>query len=356
MTALPNRRASVLLIFGGALTLGWCAYFIDQSFLRASARTTYVEAAILFPTETHDFGIVLANSTNEAEFVTTNKLSSSLNVDGITKSCGCTLASAAPIVVQPGQALKVHCMLAAADSVAGMSSNISVFAHSGASHYELKYRLIAEVQKLLNFPEEDGCLTLGSWSLDQLPASASIRVSRGGYPAKFDTLRAVSSSSALSPIVRTLDTNTWQIDYVVNKTDVFGNVGFPIRFELLAGDKPLPPAIDEQAYVQILGPIKAWPSSILLTLTAGQRLRQVISISPRSDQDSGAVFQLMGVSVDSKNAVVGYENKPNEALVNLDYNAPLDVPVDRGQIVASILYRGRPCKIRISYLAMISPS
>jgi hypothetical protein len=105
-----------------------------------------------------------------------------------------------------------------------------------------------------------------------------------------------------------------------------------------------------------MGPIKAWPSSILLTMTAGQHLHKTINLSPRSNADDGHAFRVTGVSVDSKNGVVEFQNQSHGALVTLDYRAPLGITEDRGQIIASILYGGKPYKIQIGYMAMISPS
>ncbi len=235
------RKISFYLpwLVGGALVLSLIAYIICQSVLHASA-TDAVSNTPSFEMQTHDFGTVLANSKNDFGFITVNSLPESFTIDRIEKSCGCTSVIARPMVVLPGQVLKVRTTLAAAGDVEGMSSLVSILAHSDAQQFELKYRLVAQVQKVLNFPEDDGCISLGSWSVDQLPATATLNVSRGGFPLQFDEIRASCSSPSLSPSVRSLDANSWQISCLVKGMDVFGNIGMPIRFDLFSHGKRLP--------------------------------------------------------------------------------------------------------------------
>jgi hypothetical protein len=236
-----------------------------------------------------------------------------------------------------------------------MSSHITVRAHAGRRRVEADYELRGTVEDALEFRDTGGgSLRLGSWRLDQLPAVAAVTVTRGKYPLEFDELRADCSSSAISTQVEPISDQAWRVLFHLNSADTLGASGIPITFSFAKDGRALPQTVVQQAYFEVLGPITASPSSLLLTVSPGEHLRQSITIAGRQESRGLVLPQITAVSPCANNITATWQNNSRQSVAILDYTAPSRLGPDRGEIIIYVTDHGIQYKLKVGYLAIIS--
>jgi hypothetical protein len=307
------------------------------------------------PSQVHDFGIVLPLSKSKFTFVTKNTFSDVLTIDKLDRSCGCTSALCTRSVASPGENVSVNAVLSAHDHAELMSSRITVHGHVGRQAIKIEFQLLANVENIIEFPDNGGsCLSMGSWSADQLPAHTSVQVVRGKYPLTFDQLRVDCDSPALSVTVSPVSDKSWNILFHINSADVMGATGLPVTFRFLSKGRCLPESVTRQAFIEILGPITATPSSLLFTLSPAEHIQKTIEITDRLETPNARPPQIVAISATGKNMLTTWKNDPTQTRVIIDYTAPAQLGQERGEIVISVKDQGKIYKVKVSYLALIS--
>jgi hypothetical protein len=326
----------------------------------AYATRTFAPAAsnapiALLPRQSHEFSTIMALSRAKATFVSTNPLMDVLVIDRIDRSCGCTSASCNRTVVPPGQTFNVDTILSARDYPESISSRVTLHGHAGGRLVEAEYDLHGNVENVIEFPESgEGYLRLGSWPLYELPATSVIAITRGKYPLNFDELRAECGEPALSASVEAVTSRSWRVHFTVNESSILGGSGYPITFRFVQNGKILPETVVKQAFVELLGPVAASPSSLLFTVTPGEHIRRTVNISRRLSEESADAPEVVSALAESKNVTASWQNDSRQSVVIIDYTAPTVAGSDRGDIVVSVLDQGRPYKLKLSYLALVS--
>jgi hypothetical protein len=342
-------RTSVLAMV--ALTLVGLLVHSARSTVPATIDTQIVQ----LPSQVHDFGIVMPLSKSKFTFISKNSFPGVLTIDKIDRSCGCTAARCDRSVVPPGQELSVDAILSAHDHLESMSSLITVHGHVGQQAIEVEYQLLANVENIIEFPNNGGSyLSLGSWPVYQLPAVTSLQVVRGKYPLVFDQLRVECDSSALVATVEPVNGASWNVLFRIKSADVLGATGFPVTFRFVRKGQLLPESVTRQAFAEILGPVAATPTSLLFTLAPGEHVEKTIQITHRLNASDSPPPQIVAVDGNSTRAVATSKNDPQQSCVILDYTASKQPGSDRGEIVISVIDQGRPYKIKVSFLALIS--
>jgi hypothetical protein len=307
------------------------------------------------PSQLHDFSTIMALSKARATFVSTNPLMDILVIDRIERSCGCTAASCNRTVVLPGQTFNVDTILSARDYPESMSSRVTLHGHAGGRLVEAEYELHGDVENVVEFPEAGGgYLRLGSWPLYELPAQSVITVTRGKYPLNFDELRADCGGSALSASVEPVTSQSWRVHFKVNSSSVLGGSGYPVTFRFVQNGKILPETVVKQAFVELLGPVAVSPSSLLLTVNPGEHIRRTVNILRRLSEEGAEAPEVVSTLPESKNVIASWQNDPRQCVVIIDYTAPAAAGPDRGDIIVSVLDQGKPYKLKLSYLALVS--
>jgi hypothetical protein len=341
---IPSARRAVLAI---------CLLLPAWAFIHA-IHWTFGSAAIvpapLFkpPPQVHDFGTVMTLSKSHFNFATRNDLAAELVIDHVIRYCGCTTAAAEPSVVAPGGSFSVRTVLSAPAYRESLTSHVAVLAHAGDQNVEFDYQLLAAVENVLEFPEDEGFIRLGSWRLDQMPADTVIQVERGKYPLTFDGLSVECASLDLSASVAPSGSNAWQVLFHIQPTGSLGTVGYPVTFLPTDHGRAVDLQLDKQAYVEVIGPVMAAPSSLLLTVAPGEHVRKIITVAARSPNDGAP--RVTAVSSMSPNAAVAFQGNS----VTLDYAAPLRPGEDRGQITVAVTEDGRAYRLTVGYMALIS--
>jgi hypothetical protein len=342
-----RRRLITALMISAICTSGFAARFQQH---QAS-----VDQALKLPTQDHDFGIIVSNSKSRTTFVETNRLTEPLIIDRIDRSCGCTTATCSRSTVIPGQTFEINAELSASDYPESMSSVVSVHGHAGTLPVEAEYHLHANVENLIEFPENPGnCIRLGTWPLSQLPADSTIAVTRGRCPLDFDELRAESDPSLLTVSVEPVTNASWRVHFRVKSNELIGTQGITVLFGFMRQGKILPETVVKQAFVELVGPFTASPSSLLLTAQAGKHVYKTITITNTSHEPEPRVPVITAVDSNSKNMTATLRNDPWQSVVSLDYAAPLREGPDKGEIIVSVLSQGKTYRIKVSYLALIS--
>lgn len=309
--------------------------------------------AIHLAARSHDFGTIPIRSKAQFTFHVINTLPENLVIDRVARSCGCTGAKVEPPIIAPGGTLSLHTELSTGDHAGPMASDIVVYGHAGKRQVIGQYSLRALGQRILNFPDAPGSISLGTGMLDQLPFSSSITVKRGRFPLRFDALH-VECDPKLSPKVEPISGHMWRVSFSVASADALGATGYPVTFKFSDQGRMLPETVEKQAYLEIRGPVLASPASILFTLHPGEKASKVITIAARPGKEDVSPPKIVAISTTSVNAIVDYQPQLSRPLFKLNYTAPTRMGNDHGQIIASIQTHGRSYKIRISYLAIIS--
>jgi hypothetical protein len=308
------------------------------------------------PHQVHDFAAVLANSKSTCTFTCRNTLWDVLFIDRVDKSCGCTAARADHEVVLPGQTFRVAAILSAPAYSEDLSSHITVRGHAGRRRVEADYELRGTVEDAIEFPDTGGgSVRLGSWRLDELPAITSITVTRGKYPLRFDELRAECTSPAITTRIEPISNEAWRVLIRLKSADTLGATGIPMTFSFAQMGRVLPQRVQRQAYLEMLGPIAASPSSLLLTASPGEHLHKTISIVGRQTGPDRVAPQITAVSPGAKNIIATWQNNSRQSSVlSVDYTAPPQLGPDRGAIIVFLMYDGVPYKLKVGYLAVVS--
>jgi hypothetical protein len=182
-----------------------------QQTVASGARTPSLKAArIAFENVVHDFGIVGPETANLCEFKFTNTGKSTLKIEEVTKTCGCTPYLLDKTEYAPGESgtLKVSYIT---DTQLGPSTKqLTVFSNDHATP-EVMLAVKATVQAKIDYEpkmldlvlkgENAGCPPLAISSVDNQPFSiAYIRSTANCITADFDPT-VKSTSFELQPIV-----------------------------------------------------------------------------------------------------------------------------------------------------------
>jgi hypothetical protein len=309
---------------------------------------------VKLPSQIHDFGAMLTSSKGTYTFRCRNTLWDVLFIDRIGKSCGCTSAHVDRSVILPGGLFSITATLSTPAFNENLSSHITLRGHAGRYRVEDDLELLGAAKSALDFPDAGGgFLRLGSWRLDQLPATTTITVKRGKFPLQFDELRVVCPSG-LSSRIQATSSDTWRVPFQISPTEALGTTGYPVTFEFARNGKLLPENVDQQAYVEIFGPIVASPSSLLFAISPGERVRKTITITQRDATGAGVVPEITGVSANSSNMHAAWDNDPNQRVAVLDYTAPTRIGVDRGEIAVCVNEHGTSYRLKVTFLAAIN--
>ena len=355
-TGKPNR-----MLVGSVVrtTLGVMATLTSIGLLLYSARSSNSSVTapqlLTLPPQAHDFGIVLPLSKSKFTFTATNTFDNPLVIDRIERSCGCTSAECSPSPIPPGKEFKIDAVLSAHDHATAMTSRITVHGHAGNQPVEADYQLFGDAENIIEFPQEsESCLQLGSWPADELPARTTINVVHGRYPLNFDELLVECGSSAFAASVNPIARGSWQVSFQLNSAEVLGTSGLPVTFRFARGGKLLPETVVRQAYFELLGPVCASPSTLLLMPSPGEHLCKSITISRRSSNPGEPPLQIQEVSTGCRNMIANWGRSDETGVVTLDYIAPPRPQQDRGEIIISVKDRASTYRIKVTYLAIIS--
>ena len=345
-----NIRRSVVLA-ATAISV----FCISGYIARSSRPVTSNVPVTKFLSQAHDFASIMPLSKAKATFVSTNCLPDTLVIDRIDRSCGCTSASCNRTVVPPGQTFNLDTVLSAQDYPESMSSRITLYGHAGMRRIEAEYELHGDVENVIDFPESGaGYLRIGSWQLNQLPAQSTVMVTRGKYPLDFDGLQAECDSTALSASVEPLTADSWRIHFNVNSAGILGGSGYPVTFKFARQGKTLPESVVKQAFVELLGPVSASPSSLLLMATHGEHIQRTIIIGRRLSEPLEDAPQIVSAVSKSSDVTATWQNDTRQCLMTIDYKAPTTVGPNRGEIIVSVQDQGQSYKLKLSYLALVS--
>jgi hypothetical protein len=338
-----SHRAVALLLF-------FCPLFCGAFVLSRHPAAVNVPVIRLTP-QVHDFGILLPFSTATHAFTAVNPLSQTLLIDRIIRSCGCTTAAADRLTVAPGEKFSVTTILSAHAAGEGVVSHVDLLAHAGQQRVELNLKLLADVENAIDFPQDAGYIRLGSYLLNELPATATIQVQRGRYPLDFDAVQIDCPGPQLAADVHATPGGIWNVTFRINSADALGANGYPVTFHLLNHGKRLDADVQKQAYVEMRGPVLAEPSSLLLTVAPREHVRKSIEIASRS---GGAAPQITAAFSNCKNAVVAVRTNGGRTWIDLDYTAVPQTAEDRGEITVSASQNGRIYKLKIGFLVIAS--
>jgi hypothetical protein len=255
------------------------------------------------------------------------------------------------VIVAPGETFSVTAILSVHAAGEGVVSHVDVLAHAGGQAVEWNLQLLADVENAIEFPQDEGYIRLGSYFLNQLPASETIQVQRGRYPLDFDALGVQCGDPALSAVVHKAGGGSWNVTFTVHSSGVLGASGYPVSFRLLSRGRVLDVGVEKQAYVEVRGPVVAAPSSLLLTLSPGEHVRKSIEIAARG---GGPAPRITAAFTNSKNAGVSCRQDGGRSWVDLDYTAAAAAGEDRGEITVSALLGGVSYTMKIGFMAIVS--
>jgi len=297
-------------------------------------------------------------------FVIKNDFNQPLHLDRLAVSCACTQGKVAQTILPPGGQTTLTLSTRLLDFEMTNSVRAGLFGHVGTQPVEIRYVLIRESSYPLSFSDKSdyfdiGTLDFGGAAKTFPDTSDGITVSRGDLPMDWDNITVQTDDPDLSAVLTPAGPQTWNLKLSYQPRDDIGLVNPHLVFTLYKQGRPLAYQQTKGVNVDVVGPLYATPSSILIGAVQPDTVTTVLVTINRIAAQGGAgagPLKIMRITCsDSKAVSASWTMQNGNPVVTICYRAINAAgKQDSGQI--SVVVQGdKKYTLRLSYMAMIMP-
>lgn len=253
------------------------------------------------PPKAIDLGAQLPNQLLVIRETLRNKYQTPLGFTRLRTSCGCLSGAVSPLRLRPGRGgkLVLRLLTHGASGKAGVSALLS--GRAGRHIVYQRYVIQYHVRQMVNTfgpgrtQSTPGYVDIGSVPLAKLAAPVSLRVMRGGFRARWDTLECFSNNHDIAVKVHPVNGRQWRVSLRFLAVNTIGPQSADLRLAFLHNGKPLRYQLNEIVSLNVVGPIKLSPQELLLgVIRRGQSIEQRLSLWP---DKPGTTPRLLGAEV-----------------------------------------------------------
>lgn len=231
-----------------------------------------------------------------------NTYQAALRFTSLRTSCGCLSGAVSPLTLQPGSSatLVLRLLTHGVSGKAGVSALLS--GRAGRHVVYKRYIVQYHVRQMVNIfgpgraESTPGYVDIGSVPLAKLTTPVSLRVMRGGFRARWDTLECFSNDHDVSARVRSVNAHEWRVSLRFLAANTVGPQSADLRFVFLHNGKPLRYQLNEVVSLNVVGPVTLCPKELLIgVIRRGQRFEQRLSLWP---DKPGTALRFLGAKID----------------------------------------------------------
>ena len=290
--------------------------------------------------------------------VVSNGGSATLRFSKVITSCGCLNGDLQPAIIPPGKTATLRLKLTTHDSPGAELVTALLYGRAGSTAVVRQYRFKYSVHRMimiaarLGAPSRPYYLNLGAISDRAMPSPFGFAIKRGGYPARWDSLRCSANTRGVAVGLRQRNKDTWLLSLVPKNLAILGSQSYMLRFSFYRKGRELRYHSSEPVNFKVRGPVEIEPGSVFFgAVPLGSTLVKRLHLVSSKTGQSGTGRILSVKSTDPKRATVAITEggKGLRAVfraVGTDGQAT-------GRFLVVTKYHGEKYQFRIDYLADI---
>ena len=234
-----------------------------------------------------------------------------------------------------------------------------LYGRTGSASVFRQYRFLYSVHRMIRVsgiqdnPEQSYYLNLGSTTAGASPTPYRLTVTRGGYPAPWDSLKCSAYAADLALDLKQKDKNTWLLTLVPKNLAILGSQSYMLRFSFYRKGKELRYHYLEPVNFKVRGPVEMAPDSVFFGYVPyGSTVVKHMQLLTSATGQAGKGRILSARSTDPKHAVASIIN--GGAGLRVVFHARGKTGQAAGRFLITVMYGARKYIFREDYLAYVS--
>ncbi len=220
------------------------------------------------PAVTVNFGNQLPGQLLQRRVLVSNAGPAAIQISQVITSCGCLHSTLKPQLIAPGKVGILTLQIATRPWTGPELVTVTLMGTTKAAPLVRRYLVRYTVRRLIRIcgtqdnSGEPYYLDLGTLSVGAKPKPFQVSITRGTYPAHWDTWRCSTSDPGLAAKVRPIGRDSWMLSLIPRGLTILGSQSYQLRFSFYRGGKELPYHYSQPVNFMVRGPVAIEPGSV----------------------------------------------------------------------------------------------
>ncbi len=306
--------------------------------------------------QTIELGDQLPGQLLYRQVIVPNSGRATISISQVGVSCGCLHSVLRPNIIVPGKAGVLQLQIATRPWTGPEVITATLNGTAGPTRITRRYLIRYTVRRLIRIKGPKGTsgepyyLDLGAITLGSRAQCFHAVITRGTYPARWDSWRCFVDNPGLSAGVAKVGKSRWRLSLVPTGQATIGSQSYRLQFAFFRKGRELPYHYTQPVNFKVRGPVAIEPGSVLFgAVRCGtikiKRLRLIASAT-------GSVGDPQIVSVRSNDPKHAFATITNGGSgLGATFRAPRAQGQFSGRFLVTVEYRGVRYHFRLDYLA-----
>lgn len=305
----------------------------------------------------YSFGTVYQGAVLTHSFDITNRYKEELELVDIKSSCSCTTILIGDKTLSPGESTILKMEFNTKEYTGNREVHTFLTGKiKGEKKLIYNFILQANIEKVIEFPNESHYLHLGKFDLQQQSLEVkSFFITKGNYPLEWDLIKCKSSQNNIKCKISRITPNNWKLDIQLNNERELGIIFDDIEFSFWRKGKECDYKLIKPVKAEIVGPIASSPPSLLVgPVTATESITKIINFESRGDA-ADKTFEILSVNcLDDEWIKADIIEENSKPAIKVVFSPKNEKGAKLGKIIAIIrIDSSEVYKLRIDYLVKI---
>lgn len=233
-----------------------------------------------------------------------------------------------------------------------------LYGRTGSASVFRQYRFLYSVHRMIRVsgiqdnPEQSYYLNLGSTTAGAKPIPYRLTVTRGGYPAPWDSLKCSANAADLALDLNQKGKNNWLLTLLPKNLAILGSQSYMLRFSFYQKGKELRYHFSEPVNFKVRGPLEMEPDSVFFgAVPYGSTVVKHLQLVTSATGEIGKGRIVSATSTDPTHAVASIINGGKG--LRVAFHAVHVRGRTTGRFLVTAEYGGSRYQFREDYLAYV---
>jgi len=276
----------------------------------------------------------------------------------VITSCGCLKGDLQPAVIAAGKTATLSVRVVTRLWPGPEAVTALLYGKAGSRSTLLKYVVRYSVHRMIRVTglniasNQPYYLNFGAISGGAVPAPFRLAIKRGGYPARWNTLKCFTNGAGIVASLKKSGRDNWLLSLHPKNLTVLGSQSYTLRFLFYENGKELRYHFSEPVNFKVRGPVEIEPDSVFFgAVPYGSTVVKHLQLVTSATGQVGKGRILSARSTDPGHATVGVTDGGTG--LRVAFHAIGTQGRSTGRFLVTARYGGSQYQFRVDYLAYV---